>query len=811
MEFLPEVVSVMPADPIHTLVPRLRELVSAPSSQASDRELLCRFRTEHDEAAFAEIVRRHAPMLLRVGQRVLHSAHDAEDIVQAAFLLLAQKAASIRWHDSLAGWLFQTIYHLSLNARIAAKRRAHHESQAKPAPLADPLADLTVRELQTALDEELGRLPEKFRSPILLCCLEGRSRDEAAACLGWSLAKVKDRLERGREHLRSRLARRGVLLGTALTSTWLLEGGALAGLSPHAIAKDALSIATGQASLAVLLPPHVAALARGGTTPMLTCKGAILLATLALALGIAAAVPNPSDKTPPAPVQADQAKATPGEVSPPQPKTLPLIGHKGAVRALAFAPDGKTIATSGADKTIRIWNVASGAQKHKMAHAWDKEGRPTDNLEWTAVALGVAYSPDGKTFATHSTGRYGWLVFWDAIKGLGTWSTCRNQDRLREEGGAVAYSPDGKLIVAGFGGGYTMVFENRRLGKELGRIKGPTGRATVAISPSSKLLAIGGGGSIQLVDLPTGRVLRDPLGLRGKNAITAMSFFRGATRLVAADGGKGLRILDPATGKEERAFNSGDAVIALAASADGRRLATAGVSGTVVLWNCYGGQERRFSAGGPVNALAFSPDGKRLAAAGTEGAVVWDLTRDDKPLPPDFKLSAKELDALWSDLAGDDGGKVYTTMRFLRADPARSQPFLQKRLAPTDTGPDPKKVKQLIADLDSDEFKTRETAMKELETLGPDVEPTLRDALAAHPSLEVVRRLERLLTRLEEQRQTLTAERHRDVRAVRVMEQVGTAEARKLLEVLSKKGPGWWVKREAAEALRRLGRSQPKR
>jgi HEAT repeat protein len=151
------------------------------------------------------------------------------------------------------------------------------------------------------------------------------------------------------------------------------------------------------------------------------------------------------------------------------------------------------------------------------------------------------------------------------------------------------------------------------------------------------------------------------------------------------------------------------------------------------------------------------------------------------------------------------------TVRLLRAEPARVVPFLQKRLAPTDSGPALRKVKQLIADLDSDEFETRESAMKKLEHLGPDVEPALRDALSTHPSLEVVRRLERLLNRLEEQRLTLSTEQHRDVRAVRVLEQVGTPEAKELLIALSKRGPGWWVKREAAEALKRLGRSQPKR
>src|SRR5262249_55595603 len=165
-------------------------------------------------------------MLLRVCRRVLHNGHDAEDICQAAFLLLARKAASVGWHDSVAGWLFQTAYRLSLKARTTAHRRTRHEAEARPVPSPDPVAELTVRELQAILDDELSRLPEKYRAPILLCCLEGRSRDEAARCLGWQLGAVKDRLERGRERLRVRLARRGVSLGTAVVSAWLLEGGA---------------------------------------------------------------------------------------------------------------------------------------------------------------------------------------------------------------------------------------------------------------------------------------------------------------------------------------------------------------------------------------------------------------------------------------------------------------------------------------------------------------------------------------------------------------------------------------------------------
>src|SRR5262245_16020442 len=132
---------------IRSLVPRLRELVSPRDDQTAARDLLRRFAAARDEDAFAEIVRRHGPMTLRVSQRVLRDPHGAEDVSQAAFLLLARKAVSAGWHDSVAGWLFQTTYRLALKARVAAGRRARHEARALKAEQPDASAELTAREL----------------------------------------------------------------------------------------------------------------------------------------------------------------------------------------------------------------------------------------------------------------------------------------------------------------------------------------------------------------------------------------------------------------------------------------------------------------------------------------------------------------------------------------------------------------------------------------------------------------------------------------------------------------------------------------
>src|SRR5262245_3773372 len=189
--------------------------------QASDRDLLCRFAEQRDEAAFAVLVRRHGSMVLGVGQRVLRHHQDAEDVCQATFLLLARKASTVAWRDSVASWLYRVASHLALKVRDAASRRSYREASAPPREPPDPLADVTLRDAQAVLDEELNRLPRQYRMPLVLCCLEGKSRDEAACCLGLPLASVKSRLQQGRELLRRRLARRGLSLSIALAGTTL--------------------------------------------------------------------------------------------------------------------------------------------------------------------------------------------------------------------------------------------------------------------------------------------------------------------------------------------------------------------------------------------------------------------------------------------------------------------------------------------------------------------------------------------------------------------------------------------------------------
>ncbi len=235
------------------LVRHIRQLASR-SEQASDTDaaLLDRFARRRDEDAFTALVDRHGPMVLQVCRRVLGDAHAAADVFQAVFLVLARKAGSLHRPDALAGWLHGVARRLALKARADIVRRQRHlTSTPLPdlvSPQSDPMEELSARELLGLLDDELQRLPEVYRLPMILCCLEGRTQEEAARLLGLTPGAVKGRLERGRARLHDRLARRGVALSAALLALELSRG------VGQAVVPAALSARTVRGALELGLP-----------------------------------------------------------------------------------------------------------------------------------------------------------------------------------------------------------------------------------------------------------------------------------------------------------------------------------------------------------------------------------------------------------------------------------------------------------------------------------------------------------------------------------------------------------------------------
>ena len=196
---------------------RLCERAAAPA----DAVLLKRFAQANDKGAFEALIARHGPMVLGSARRLVDKSHDAEDVFQAVFLSLARLAKTIRQGQALPAWLHKA------TCRIAAKVRANRSARALPSPpepppqpraQSDPAEGLVWQEVRQALDEELQRLPDRLRAPLVLCYLSGLTRDEAANELGWSLGTLKRRLEEGRKTLRLRLERRGIAaVGLALT------------------------------------------------------------------------------------------------------------------------------------------------------------------------------------------------------------------------------------------------------------------------------------------------------------------------------------------------------------------------------------------------------------------------------------------------------------------------------------------------------------------------------------------------------------------------------------------------------------------
>jgi polysaccharide biosynthesis/export protein len=191
----------------------------------TDAQLLDRFLARREEVAFEAMLRRHGPMVLGVCRRLLSDPHDAEDAFQATFLVLVRRAAAIVPRSSLGPWLYGVARRTALKARSSAARRRRVELEAGRARPPTVLAAPTDADLRWLLDEEIGRLAEKYRSPLVLCLLEGKSRKEAAGQLGWSEGTLSGRLARAKALLSRRLRRRGVTPAAAAPAA-LAAGGA---------------------------------------------------------------------------------------------------------------------------------------------------------------------------------------------------------------------------------------------------------------------------------------------------------------------------------------------------------------------------------------------------------------------------------------------------------------------------------------------------------------------------------------------------------------------------------------------------------
>jgi RNA polymerase sigma factor (sigma-70 family) len=647
------------------------------TKERTDRQLLHDFVARRSEAAFTALVRRYGPLVLRVCRQVLHHAQDAEDAFQAAFLVLARQAASIRQGEALASWLHQVAFHVASKARRSAARRRGHESRVQPMTPRTAAHEPSWHEVQEVLHEEIQRLPEKLRAPFVLCVLEGKSRPEAARQLGWKEGTVSSRLARARQRLQRQLTRRGLTLSAVLAAAALAENASQASL-PAALlgttVQAALRVGSGQALAGAAGSTRIAALAAGAlralAAPRLRPLAALLLAIGLTAAGVATLGHEPRAAQPAAaptgaPAAPAQAAQPPGQ--PPVRRDLfgdPLpagaIARMGTVRfrhaqvGVAFAPNGKWLASAGYDGTARVWDVATGRELRRFVvhqasvqsvqfapdgkalfghgadgrvYIWDLEqGKLVRQIGLQFEAIPCwALAPDGKTLATahHDfANRNHKIRLWDAATGKELRVLKGHDDTIC----SLTFSPDGTELASAAKDD-TLRLWATATGTEKARHKLPTQltpgwQFPLVFSPDGKALACGGMGKvIHLLEAASGKELRR---LEGPGPVTSLAFYGGGKRLAAAHLSHVL-LWEVSTGKELRKLERAGRVVAV--SPDGKLVASGSTMGVIQLWDAATGEEVRPTGGhrGWVWSAALAPDGTALATGCSDGTLrLWD-------------------------------------------------------------------------------------------------------------------------------------------------------------------------------------------
>jgi RNA polymerase sigma factor (sigma-70 family) len=319
--------------------------------ELTDGQLLERFIRQRDAAALEVLIWRHGPMVLGVCRRLLRQSSDVEDAFQATFLVFLRKARSIRTHKALGGWLYRVAVRTALRARAAAARRTALEQKTE-ARAPEPAANLTGPELRPVLDEEINRLPDRYRVPVVLCYLEGKTKEEAARLLGCPPGTVSSRLARARARLRPRLARRGLGLTSTALAALLIKTTASAMPPAHlvqATIKSGMLWIAGGSLAGTGIPASIATLTKGTLKAMVLAKVktlavsllAVSLASLGAGLVLHPAIVSHVQAGQDEPVAAapdEQPPKPPAETAPGKPAASSVSDHRQAKGWPSFPP-----------------------------------------------------------------------------------------------------------------------------------------------------------------------------------------------------------------------------------------------------------------------------------------------------------------------------------------------------------------------------------------------------------------------------------------------------------------------------------------
>ena len=624
----------------------LLRLAAGPDGR-SDAQLLADFVRQRDPAAVAAIVRRHGPMVWGVCRRAL-AHHDAEDAFQATFLVLARRADSVRPPGLLGNWLYGVARRTSLKARAMAARRRAREATVDDLPDSAAPEPAGWSDLRPILDLELERLPARYRAPLVLCDLEGKTRQEAARRLGWPEGTVHSRLSAGRKKLAARLARRGLALSGGLLTVTLVE---------QAIGRVPADLMTQTVQL--LADPAVAsqttAVLAQKVTQAMTLSRLKLPTLVIVAAGLVAgglflgpAVGDPRPSTPAVTVTADD-------------KPMELKGHTEASFDVAYSSDGRFLVTTGLDKTVRVWDPQTGKELRTLT-------------THTLPVLAVAFEPDGKHFITAASEQWqgpnfdrvaGEIKRWDVATGkeVRTYPAPNGLPTL-----CVAVSPEGgRLVVGGGANGFpaTVTCLDLRTGAPIWtheRENDPNWPySAVDFSPDGRqVVATCGKREVNVIDAKNGQLVFTTSALPDPGL--AAKFSPDGLWIAAGGIGKpsGIRVFDSQTGKRLPTIDTDLRwVRKLDFRKDGKLLAAAALFG-VRVFDTASGQTVLTLKDFKVNVygVAFSPDGKQLAVTADDKLVrVYTLKPGDAPAPaPKESLkveapNARKVGAAFLDLA----------------------------------------------------------------------------------------------------------------------------------------------------------------
>ena len=583
------------------------------SGDRTDGDLLHEFLSANSHYAFAQLVKHHGPMVLGICRRALRHEQDAEDAFQATFLVLARQAATIRKQESLASWLHGVALNMAKDARKAAARRRIHENKATASSSSfGQSSELAWSEARAILDEEIQRLPAIYRESFILCCLESKSSAEVAQSLRLKPGTVWSRVARAKERLQKRLSKRGVELAVLLSAAAISSGSALAAVPAGLIGKTSIAALemignTESANSAISL--NVIALVKGMIKGMVisqvkTTSLLVLIFVLATAgVGVAAArwLPNhaTSDNlipqqqtvvqgTVPAPEAQRASTDQFGDALPPG--AVARVGtvrlrHGSLITHIAFAPDSKSIISSGTDGFVHQWELKTGKELSTLDLNNLQLGtrhRPTAYFLGADDAVGLALSPSGKAIAV--AGMNSQPFIWDLTTGRIAQFLGNDQTRADQ----IAFSIDGARVAYGAG----------------------------------KLIGGDDDLSITLVDATTGKELRQFVGHSRK--VEQFVFSPDDLSLISASQDETVRIWGPEPGIERRLFKART----FAPSSDGKAIALATADGELGIYDPETGKLKRKLEGKadqqPI--LLFSPNGKALFGGGRSDKMfqIWD-------------------------------------------------------------------------------------------------------------------------------------------------------------------------------------------